>query len=113
MKGRVCRLGWAALATCACAPGVQPYAQGEPPGGNGGASATAPPLEVEIAPPVPLDAAPRVLRLFVRAPDGAALDADRFHLLRGDVSDAEAKSAKAPPLPKTLATRAVPMVRWW
>ncbi len=111
MKGRFCRLGWAALATCACAPGVEPYSQGDPPGGGQGAGA-GPPLEVEIAPRAPLDAAPRVLRLFVRAANGGPVDADGLHLLRGDASDGDAKSAKDPPLPKALAAREVPMVRW-
>jgi hypothetical protein len=113
MRGRFCRLGWAALATCACAPGVSPYAQGDPHGDGEASPAAGPPLEVEIAPHAPLDAAPRVLRMFVRAPDGSAIQADAVHLLHGEATEGEAKSAKDPPLSKTLAAREVAVVRWW
>jgi hypothetical protein len=83
-----------------------------PSGLTGGSGAAKRGMELEIEPPAPLDAAPRVLRLRITLeaiPDASASD---VVLVSGEVSDAHLRQLARDDVSKALSERLIPVIAW-
>src|SRR5262245_36956007 len=67
---------------------------------------------VDLEPPAPLDAAPRVLRIHLQGPAALDFQPDGYIVARGELGPAHLRQLQRGELSKALSARLVPIMVW-